>query len=81
MHYGSMTTDLNKDYVVPNGYLLEVRADVKRQCNLCGDKTNAAAAPSLRSRLGEVGPQGASCDRRDATATRTKKSIPTTLMI
>lgn len=66
MHYGSMITDLNKDYVVPNGYLLEVRADVKRQCNLCGDGTNAAAAPSLR-RLGEVGPHDARCDYRSGT--------------
>lgn len=53
MHYGSTITDLNKDYVVPNGYLLEVRADVKRQCKLCGEATNAAAVPPPR-RLGAV---------------------------
>lgn len=46
MHYGSTITDLNNDYVIPSGFLLEVRADVKRQCKLCGELTNAAAAPT-----------------------------------
>ena len=54
MHYGPKVTDLNKDYVVPNGYLLEVRADVKRQCKLCGNTPNAAAAAPSPRRLEEV---------------------------